>query len=239
MQKVILFLLLATITLSVKAQFSVGVRQGYGAHGVYLEPAYIEKYQEPFYKPNTGLVVIFNNTNNTGLQMELNYAQKGWQEEDSTVANSMFSKTINYLEIPFFSHFEIGYGKVRPIIFAGPYLAFKLSETTDSSNFSHIWYEDSPYTQYDQEIKTIDFGIKLGLGLRYNITPRFGIYIDARYDLEIAGGRDIFIDRPDDMQASRLKEISGTFGILWHILPQKEKEEKKGYTPKEDLFEEY
>lgn len=239
MQKVILFLLLAILTLSVKAQFSVGVRQGFGAQGIYLEPAYTEKYQVPFYKSNTGLVMIINNTNNTGLQMELNYAQKGWHEEDSTVTGSSFTKTINYIEVPFFSHFEIGYGKVRPIIFAGPYLAFKLNESTDSANFSHIWYENSGYAQYDQEIKNIDFGIKLGLGLRYNITPRFGIYIDARYDLQIAGGRDIFIDRPDEIQASRLKEISGTFGILWHIIPQKEKEVIKGYTPKENLFEDY
>ena len=172
-------------------------------------------------------------------KIETNYAQKGWQEQDSTIENSYFKRNIDYLEVPFFSHWEIGYGKVRPIIFAGPYLAWKLSESTESENFSHIWHEDHPYKHYEQEIRDLDFGIKLGLGLRYNITNRFGIYIDARYDVQIAGGRDIFVDRPNGIQASRLKEISGTFGILWHIIPQKKKEVTKGYTPKQNLYEEF
>jgi hypothetical protein len=55
----------------------------------------------------------------------------------------------------------------------------------------------------------------------------------------VAGGRDIFIDRPNGIQASRLKEIGGSFGILWHIIPQKKPEIKPGYTPKQDIFEEY
>ena len=239
MQKIFLLIITIVGTLHLYAQFSVGVRQGFGAHGIYLEPPYLEEYQTPYYKLNTGLVVVYNNTENTGLQVEFNYAQKGWQEQDTTLESSYFKKNINYLEVPFFSHWEIGYGKVRPIIFAGPYLAWKLSEDIESENFSHIWFEGSSYNHYEQEIKNLDFGIKLGLGLRYNITNRFGIYIDARYDLQIAGGRDIFIDRPDKIQASRLKEISGTFGILWHIIPQKKKEVTKGYTPKQNLYEDY
>ncbi len=237
MQKVFLLILLSIVSLGIKAQFSVGVRQGYGAHGVYLEPPSIEKYQTPYLLSNTGLVVVFNNKNNAGLQMEINYAKKGWQEEDTTVQGSYFKRTINYLEMPFFSHWEIGYGKVRLLIFAGPYFAFKLSESTDSANFSHIWNEYHLYKHYEQEVKNFDFGIKAGLGIKYNITSRIGIFIDARYDIQIAGGSDIFIDRPNGIQASRLKEIGGTFGIVWHIIPQELKDIKKGYIPKEDLFE--
>lgn len=231
---VILFVL---ITLSTQAQLSVGIRQGYGTFGIHLEPSSIEKYQVPYLLPNTGIVVIFNNINNAGIQMEINYAKKGWQEKDTISTNSYFKRTINYLEIPFYSRWEIGYRKVKPIIFAGPYLAFKLNEKTDSLNFSHIWNEYHPYNHYNQEIKNIDFGIKLGLGIKYSITNKLSIYIDARYDFEFAGGQDIFIDHPNDIQASRLKELSGTFGIVWNLIPQEEREKKDIYIPKENLYD--
>ncbi len=250
MRHLISFIILILATLGLKAQFSVGFRAGYGSHGIHLEPPQLEKFQVPYFLPNAGLVIIYNNTNNAGLQMEFNYAPKGWMEKDTTLktrnlyaekgdtitSTPYFKRTINYLEVPFFSHWEAGYGPVRIVIFAGPYLALKLSETYESDHFSHLWYDGSNYNQYDQKAKQIDFGIKAGLGLRYNINRHFAIYIDARYDAEIAGGRDIFINRPDGIRASRLKEIGGTFGILWHIIPQKEKKAVEGYQPKENLY---
>jgi len=251
MQRIIIFICLILSTFVLKAQFSVGLRQGYGSHGIYFVPD-LEKYQVPYYLSNTGLVIIYNNVNNAGLQVEFNYARKGWMETDTTqktreyymqkgdtlTSNPYFKQNINYLEIPILSHWEMGYGKVRPVIFAGPYLAFKLSESKDSANFSHLWNENNKYNQYEQEIRDFGYGIKLGIGLRYNITNRLGIYIDGRYDLQIAGSRDIFVDRPNNIAASRLTELGATFGIIWHIIPQPKKEVKEGYQPKEDLFTE-
>ncbi len=236
MRKIFLILFTSILALNISAQLSVGLRQGYGSHGVNFDPNELVKYQVPYYLPNTGLVIVYNNTNNVGLQAEINYAQKGWQEKD-TIQGPYFKRNITYLEIPIYSHWEIGYGKVRPLIFAGPYIGIKLNESTDSANFSRLWYDESVYVQYDQEIRDLHYGIKLGLGLRYNITSRLGIFIDVRYDLEIAGSRDIFIDRPDGIDASRLEELSGSFGIIWHIMPQPKKIIIKGYTPKEDLIE--
>jgi len=130
---------------------------------------------------------------------------------DTLSEHPYFKRTITYLEVPFYSHWEMGYGKVRPIIFAGPYLGWKLSEKVESSHFNHIWTPEHPYLHYEQDIRNLDFGIKIGLGLRYNINKRLGVYADVRYDLEMAGGRDIFFDRPNGIQASRLTELSGTF----------------------------
>ena len=232
MNRVFFVLIILAATHSLQAQFSVGVRQGFGTHGIYLEPPTLEEFQADFWLPNTAFVIVFNNKLNTGLQMEFSRAQKGWREED-TVPNAYFSRKINYLEIPIFSHFEIGKGAVRTVINAGPYLAFKLSEEIENVSFSH--YED--YDHYHQKIKDIDFGIKVGVGLRYNINRHMAIFGEARYDIQIAGGRDIFTDQPNGIQASRLREMGGTFGVLWHIIPQEKKKEKKGYIPKENLYE--
>ena len=237
MYRIFIISIIIISALGLKAQFSVGVRQGYGSYGVNFEPS--QKYQVPFNLSNSGLVIIYNSIDNSGLQMEINYASKGWREVDSLVDGAYFERRIKYLEIPLYSRWEVDLGKVRPIIFAGPYLAWKLSETTDSANYSHIWNESHPYNHFEQTIKDVDFGIKLGLGIEYKFTKQFAIYIDGRYDFQIAGGRDIFIDRPNGISMSRLKEISGTIGIVWHIIPQKEKAVLDIYKPKEDLYEEY
>lgn len=231
MNRLIYLILFLGFTAYANAQLSIGVRQGYGNHGVHFEPPAIEQKQVDFWLPSTALVMAYNNEANIGMQVELSMAQKGWREEDS-IPNSYFYRKINYLEIPIFSHFEIGTKKVRPVILAGPYIAFKLSETSDSLNFNY----PTQYLHHTQEIRKIDYGIKLGLGLRYNITKHLAIFGEARYDFQLAGGRDIFIDRPNEIQASRLSEVGGTIGILWHIFPQKKEVEKKGYVPKEDLY---
>jgi len=236
LQKILPFILLA-LSFSSYAQLSVGARAGYGAYGIYFEPD-LNKYQVPYLLYNTGLMFVYNNENNAGVQFEINYAQKGWQEQDTSVIGSNFTRRIDYLEIPFYSHWEIGFGKVRPMLILGPYLAFKLGETTDSTNFSHLWNEKNPYNHYEQEIRPLDFGIKIIVGIKYNITKRLGIFIDARYDFQLAGGSNIFIDRPNEINASRLKELSGSFGILWNIKTQKKKIVKEGYEPTKDFMEE-
>lgn len=221
------------------AQLSVGAKMGYGAHGVNLETGVSGKPlmedQVPLWLPNAGVVLSFNNKMNAGLQMELNYAPKGWREE-KTDPDTFFVRQINYLEVPIFSHFEIGQKALRIVIMAGPYFAFKLSETSDSSNYTYIT-STSTYNHYYLPVKEVDFGIKAVLGLRYNINPKLAIFSEVRYDIEMAGGSDIFYERPNGISASRLKEIGGTFGILWHIIPLERKKNYKGYTPKENLYD--
>lgn len=235
MKRYILLLCISCFTLPLIAQLSVGIKGGYGSHGVHFEPPSLEANQVAYGLMNYGFVLAFNNKLNSGLQMELNYAQKGWREE-LTTPDSFFIRTINYLEMPIFSHFEIGHGPLRPVILAGFYFGLKMNESADSNNYTDITSASS-YNPYYQEIRDLDFGIKLGIGLRYNINSRMAIFSEVRYDVQIAGGRDIFIDRPNGIQASRLKEIGGVFGILWHIIPQEKNVIKKGYTPKEDLYD--
>jgi hypothetical protein len=124
------------------------------------------------------------------------------------------------------------------MLILGPYLAFKLGETTDSTNFSHLWNENNTYNHYEQKIRPVDFGIKIIVGIKYNITKRLGVFIDARYDFQMAGGSNIFADNPNEISASRLKELSGSFGILWNIKLQKKKIVKEGYEPTKDFIEE-
>ncbi len=235
MKKIVLIIPFLLVTFCGFAQLSIGYKQGYGGHGVNMEPDALNFNMVDLYLWNYGLVLSYTNAHNAGLSTELNYAQKGWREEDEDVEGSYYQKVITYLEVPFFSHWEIGKKKSRIMINVGPYFGFKLSEEVSTANYEHV-LEGAPYEQYTLPIRQIDFGMKVGIGYRYNFTKRFGVFAEARYDLEIAGGRDIFIGRPNNISASRLKETSGTIGVLWHIIPQKVIEEKKGYVPKDDTY---
>lgn len=226
------FLFFVLIT---NAQFSVGIRQNISNHGCYFEPPSVQQFQTNYVRASTGLVITYINMNNAGIQAEINFAQKGWKEIDDSTAGSYFTRNINYIEIPVLTHFEIGKGKVRPVILAGPYFAIKIGESSDSENFSRLFTLNQYYNHYEQKIRAIDIGIKAGLGLRYNINSRFGVYAEGIYNIDLAGGTDVFIDQPNGIQASRLKEIGGTIGFLWHLIPQKQPKEFDGYTPKEDL----
>ncbi len=238
MQKTLIIILLIITSLSVKSQLSVGYRYGMGTHGVNLDPGSLEKYQTSYNRSSHGLIFTYNNMNNAGIQLEVNFAKKGWKEVIDSVPGSFFTRDLDYIEIPVYSHFEIGHRMLRPVIIAGPYLAWQINDSWESNGFDDQ-LANKNYPHYTQETRKLDFGLKIGAGLRLNIGKRFAVFGEVHYDLEIAGGRDIFIERPEDIYVSRLTETSGVFGILWHIMPQKKQEELKGYKPKENLYDEY
>jgi len=218
---------------SAMAQLSVGVRAGYGSYGVYFEPPSLGGNQVHLYEPNFGFVAIFNNQNNFGVQFEVNYAVKGWREEDEDIPESEYKKEITYLEVPFMTHFEIGKKNLRIFGIAGPYIAFKQSEKVSSNNYDNIilYAKNNPYVQ---TVRDVDFGNKVGGGIRYNV-GRISVFVDVRYDMQIAGGQNIFKKQPEKIQASRLKEISGSVGVVFNIRNQKVVEEKEYYVPKEGM----
>lgn len=234
MQKTIWFCTFLLISISSFSQFSVGYRYGIGSHGINLEPDY--PFHVPYIRSSQGLIVTYNNENNAGLQLEINYAQKGWREEDTISSEIYFQRDLDYIEVPVYAHFEIGKKMLRPVVIMGPYIAFQINDSYDHNGYDKYFTQDI-YANYpqNQDTRTFDYGIKLGGGLRLNI-KRFAVFGEVHYDLEMAGGRDVFIDRPDRISVSRLSEISGVFGVMWHIVPQKQKKANEGYTPKEDLY---
>jgi hypothetical protein len=232
-----LMFFLIGLSLTASAQLSLGGRYGYGAFGVSFEPPSLDSLQKPFMQSQIGAVLVFNNVSNMGLQVELNLADKGWYESADSIKGAYFKRTLQYVEVPVLSHFEITQSKLRPIIIAGPYLGWLLSDKTDSANWQRAVDRYNKYNHYSQPVHNLSLGIKLGLGLRYNISTRLAIYTEARIDLSLAGNSNIFIDRPDGIQVSRLTEVSGCLGVVYHIFPQSKITVKEGYKPKQDGFE--
>ncbi|MBR5957721.1 MAG: PorT family protein [Salinivirgaceae bacterium] len=232
MRKIALILLLMA-AMPAMAQLSVGVRAGYGVFGVDFEPPSLNGNQVNLYEPNFGIVGIFNNENNFGVQLEVNYAVKGWREEDEDIPGSEYKHEITYLEVPFMTHFELGKRNLRVFGLFGPYIAFKQDDKASSKNYDAVM-KNPQFNPYVQTVRDFDFGNKVGGGIRYNI-GRVSVFADVRYDLQIAGGQNIFKKHPDKIQTSRLKELSGSVGLVFNIRNQKVVEEKEYYVPKEGM----
>ena len=236
MKRILFSILTLFATATAFGQLSVGVRAGFGTYGVNFEPPSLNGDQVPLYEPNFGIVGIFNDKNNAGIQVEVNYAVKGWHEKVKDADSMEYKREISYLEVPFMTHFELGRSWFRIYGIIGPYIAFKRDESTTSNNYdSRIAY--NPYDMYNQKVRDIDFGNKAGLGFRINFGQRFSAFADVRYDLQIAGGQNIFKKQPNNIQASRLTELSGSVGLVFNILPQRKEVVKEYYIPKEGMNE--
>lgn len=223
---------------SATAQLSVGVRAGYGAFGANFEPPALTGSQVPLYEPSFGIVGIFNDKSNAGIQVEVNYTVKGWRDRDKDDSNIEYKRELTYIEVPMMTHFEIGRSWFRIYGVLGPYVAFKQSEKETARNFD-AYISGNPYDLYNQKARSIDFGNKAGLGFRINFGQRFSAFADVRYDLQLAGGQNIFKKQPNGIQASRLTELGGSVGLVFNILPQRTEVVKEYYVPKEGMNEEF
>ena len=221
MRRILLSILAVFAAATSWGQLSFGVRAGFGSYGANFEPPSLTRNQVPLYEPSFGFVGIFNDKSNAGVQIEVNYAVKGWRERDKEDHNMNYKRELTYLEIPVMTHFEIGRSWFRVYGLLGPYIAFKQSEKETINNY--------------EKARDIDFGNKAALGFRINIGTRFSIFTDVRYDLEVAGGQNIFKKQPNGIQASRLIELGGSIGFVFNLKQQQTTEEKEYYVPKEGI----
>ena len=238
MKRTIILAITILAVTQVFGQLSVGVRAGFGSYGVSFEPPSLNGNQVNLIEPNFGFVAIFNDKCNAGVQLEVNYAVKGWREKEKECDTVRYKREISYLEVPLMTHFELGRSNFRIYGVFGPYFAVKQNEKTTIQNYGFI-IEHNPYDMYNQKVRKLDFGNKVGLGFRLNMGTRFSALADVRYDLQLAGGQNIFKKQPNGIQTSRLSELSCSFSLIFNIRQQRTEEEKEFYVPKEGMIEDF
>ena len=121
-----------------------------------------------------------------GVQVELNYAQRGWDEKfDQLDDDRSYSRTMNYLEIPFLAH--LAFGKDRGAQFflnLGPQMGFLLSDKEETAG---TWKKEQldrePYGKKIQN--NFDYGIVGGAGLEIR-TKAGNFLIEGRYYFGLA-----------------------------------------------------
>lgn len=130
--------------------------------------------QNPKFDYFGGVSAKFITQKNLGLIVEANYSRRGWQEEFDEESDFSYSRTLNYIEVPFMTHIYFG-DKTRFIINAGPQVSFLLNDKQEMSSALAADIEERKeldptapigiqYSSFDQ-LKKFDYGIVGGLGM--------------------------------------------------------------------------
>jgi len=101
-----------------------------------------------------GVMARWNTENHIGLQAEINYSQNGWDEDfaDFPDKDYKYTRTIQYVELPFLTHIYFGGKRARFFINLGPKIGYMLSEST-SQNLNGVELEGWVNQQHDMPVK--------------------------------------------------------------------------------------
>jgi len=169
----LLFLIISLIISSVTAQdrlikpeLYLGINGGITESQVMFNPSVAQGYLKGY---NAGFVFRYIAEKNVGMQAELNFSQRGWDE-----SNGSYTKQLNYIELPFMTHIFIG-KKTRFFINLGPKISYLLSE-------KELVNQTLNSTQAEQITpiqNRFDYGLCGGLGILFNIKGNI-IQLDTR-----------------------------------------------------------
>lgn len=157
------------------------------------------------------------------VQMEINWAQRGWKEVIEDGSNNTYQRVTNYLEIPFM--FNMGWGReqrgVRFFINAGPQLNFFINEKETYGGFP--WdpsqRPNNVTEQYGKATENkFDYGICGGGGL--DLSTKIGHFVlEGRYYYGLA---DIFSNtKRDYFGRSGNSSITVKLSYLFDVLKTK------------------
>ncbi|MEG1839101.1 MAG: porin family protein [Bacteroidaceae bacterium] len=197
----ILFIILLSFSLPITAQmgeqrsnWAIGINGGVNLNSVTFNP----KIKENLLLGTTGGITARYISEKyfamiCGLQAELNFAQRGWDEKIENNTNT-YSRTLNYIEFPFLAH--LAFGKDRGGQFflnLGPQLSYLISEKDKKSS---DWdATERTNAQYDLMVQNkFDYGIVGGAGVEVR-TKAGNFLLEGRYYFGLA---DIFNNSKKD-----------------------------------------
>ncbi len=184
------------------AETYLGATFGNNVSMVTFKP-YVE--QKPQLGYVGGLTFRYVNENHFGFQIEANYSQKGWKQKDDK-----YARQVNYLEIPFLSHFYLG-NQNRLIFNIGPKVSFLLNEKVLKNEIVNPTLEH----QINKVYYPFGYGVELGLGYNFK-TKKVGIF-----QMELRGSyalSDIFSnDKKDYFDNSNYINFGLRIGWLFQL----------------------
>lgn len=223
MKKHILMMLLAMLSVApgigqthYEAQMSLGVHGGVNLSQVMFSPSIRQKFLPG---ANAGISFRYTEEKHFGFIIEANFEQRGWAENFDEAPFS-YSRTINYVQIPFMSHIYFG-RRHKFFINLGPSVSFKTGDSVKSNfDYSNVGsVPDFPVhtsQQYGYPTKgAVDFGISGGLGGELGITRRHSIYLEARYYFGIANV--LPAGRTDHFKSSNPMALSISLGYWFRM----------------------
>ncbi len=214
---VILSVCLATVAFAMaqkksNQELSVGASFGMNFSSVSFNPKVFTKMKQGY---NAGLTLRWNTEKNLGLQTELNISQQGWDEQFEDYPTYKYTRTINYVEVPFLSHIHFGSERFRFYVNLGPKVGFAISEKTEQ-NPDETNLNAGANEQHDMDIqKKFDWGLCGGPGIE--LRTGIGLFLlEGRYYYALG---DIFNNRKSDYFSKSSSQVLSARVI--YLLPLK------------------
>lgn len=126
-----------------------------------------------------------------GVQIELNYSQRGWEENIEDGSENTYSRVMNYVEMPFMAHLAFGKDALNRglkfFVNLGPQFAMFLSDKEKmSDNWDTSARPGGVTEQYGKAVETkFDYGIVGGAGLELS-TGIGHFLLEGRYYFGLA-----------------------------------------------------
>ena len=167
-----------------------------------------------------------------GVQLEINYAEGGWNENFLPVngnpvyvkgvnstnelvdfTNVKISRRINYIDIPLLAHIYFG-NKVRFFVNLGPKLGILVSYNELKHNMTPeqiaVFRKNDPRI-YDEGYRSFDYGLSVGGGLNFQI-GRLHAIAEGRYTF---GFGDVYNNSKGDVyQRSNNQNVAISIAVL-------------------------
>jgi hypothetical protein len=213
--------LLLTVAFSMQAQveeprrlLELGVSGGINMNSLDLQPTMRQKMLNGV---NGGISLRYTSEKYFSMicaaQLEVNFSQRGVKEDFDDGTGNFYSRTINYIEVPFFAHLSWGKEQngLQFFINLGPQFGFYIG---DSEKYHGNWRPaerpSSLRPIYGKDIyNKFDYGIAGGAGLELK-TKAGNFFIEGRYYYGLA---DIFNNsKTDDFGRSANQTISARIG---------------------------
>ncbi len=148
-----------------QAGSSLGIKAGAGVSRYFLLVAADQEQILQNFVPvfQTGLVFSQLNEKNLGIQIELNYVQKAWEEK--LPETGKYNVLFDNIELPVLTHLRIGKKKSAWLINLGLHVSYAFNARIDSSGVftttSIIEYNNLNYSNFDYGMDG-GFGFEIG-----------------------------------------------------------------------------
>ena len=213
--RLILPVLILLSTLCINAQedyhprINLGMNGGVNFSKVNFSPT-VKHKQERGYQG--GISFTYMSEPALGIQIELNYSQRGWKEVETNGYN--YTRELNYIELPFLTHAEIGKNKTNILIHFGPKVSYL------HTGNEQIQINETKPVYYRKDIdNTYEYALCFGLGVNHRSS--IGVFqVEARINHGLTG---IFSNSEEDIFSMSQNQTLGiTFSYMLPLKTHKE-----------------
>lgn len=170
-------LLLAGPLVAQSDPITIGVKSGVNVANASVNPALPADFSK---SPRTGFIggvsAELKLAEPLSLQLEALYTQKGFEVTGASVGGTRATATykFDYVEVPLTLKATLGSGPIRPYVFAGPNVGFRVAAKAAVPGGT---------VDFKEGTKLNDVALDFGAGIVYQLDAKTALVFDVRYSL--------------------------------------------------------